>query len=179
MPSSAANWTSRNARGFVPATDAAVISGTATVSSPSTGVVGISVAESDTLKLGFTLPGVGVSPAELFPPYEQYNSPSSLALNISEITVDYTVSTDALTAISCGLYAISYESGSAVVTTLLESGTNGLSAAVGANSINVPVSGEVPQPNSTVLFVIEVETAAGGTAFLNGVSFANNKQYIP
>lgn len=171
MPISATNWVTKNASGFVPATAAAVISGTASVTSPSTGVVGIAVEASDTLELGFTLPDVGVTPIELFPPYQEYNSPLNLPLNISSITVDYTVTTDALTSITCALYAISYETGVAVVTTLLASGANGLSTAVGVNSVAVDVSGEIPQPNSTVLFVLTVETPSGGTAVVNGVSF--------
>lgn len=170
MPKSAVPFLSKRIIGYFPATPASVVSGTATAETAASGSYGMTLGNSATVKMQFPIPTMGQCPAELLPPYELYNLPVSIGVEQSFLTVYYSVATDPLTSATIALYATYYSPTGAVVTTLLAA--TALALTVGTHSVQIPLSSlpAVPVPNSIVVAELDIATAAGGTAIVNGIS---------
>lgn len=174
MPVSAAPFVSKTVTGFLPATPASVVSGTATATATAAGNYGMSLGNSATVKMIFPIGGVK-EPAEKFPPYQQYNAPLTHNLNQNFLTVYYTVAGATLTSMTIGVYAVNYPGAAAgVVQTLLTQATNGLTLPVGTYAVQVPISGlpAINVPYTSVVVELDIATASGGTAVINGVALS-------
>lgn len=174
MPRSAAPFLAETVSEFIPATPASVISGTATAERATAGNYGMSLGNSATVEMQFPLPGLGQTPAEAFPPYEQYNNPIAITPNQNYLTVYYSVASAALSSISLGIFATSFGASGATVTTLLAQATNGLQTAIGTYAVQIPLNSlpKVPVPNSLVVVELDIATPSGGTAIVNGVQLS-------
>ena len=174
MPVSAAPFVSKTVTGFLPATPASVVSGTATANSAAAGNYGMALGNSATVKMQFPIAGV-VEPAEKFPPYQQYNQPITHNLHQNFITVYYTVAGATLTSMTIGVYAVNYPGGAAgTVQTLLAQANNGLTLPVGTYAVQVPISSlpAINVPYTSVVVELDIATAGGGTAVINGIALS-------
>lgn len=154
-----------------------------------------------TAVLAYKLPGIlrtgephleDTAGAIAYPSYEQYNPPVApysipgtqagttlpvlKGIYLQSIDVIYSVTTDALTSISVGVFAKQDTNGaSPTVTTLLAQAANGLTTATTThrNVINVPMTTQefIITPDSVITAELDIETASGGSADVFGIVF--------